>query len=99
EIIGGQLEEVKKGAEQALAAANEDGELYNFPFDAEEYEGMIAEMQKQASDLSGIDALEAEVAAGKVKIYTLDGKAHFAPVRGQVNVIVRGNSTVKVMIK
>ncbi|MDE6793851.1 MAG: hypothetical protein K2J63_00930, partial [Muribaculaceae bacterium] len=99
EIIGGQLEEVKKGAEQALAAANEDGELYNYPFDAEEYEGMIAEMQKAASDLSSIDALEAEVAAGNAKIYTLDGKAHFAPVRGQVNVIVRGNSTVKVMIK
>lgn len=96
--IAGQLSAAKTGAAQTLDAANEDEEEYFFPFDAEYYEGMIEEMLK-AAGLSGIANIEAEVAAGKAKIFTLDGKAHFAPVKGQVNVIVRGNSTVKVMVK
>lgn len=40
-IIGGALEEAKKGAAQALAAANEDGEEFSFAFDSEYIEEMI----------------------------------------------------------
>lgn len=99
QIIGSQIDDIRTGAKQAYEVATEDGEKFFFPFDSEEYLAMIDQMYKDAEDFSGIANIEAEVAAGNAKIYTLDGKAHFAPVRGQVNVIVRGNSTIKVMIK
>ncbi|MDE6338082.1 MAG: hypothetical protein K2L34_16070, partial [Muribaculaceae bacterium] len=71
EIIGGQLTQVKNGAEQALAAANEDGELYSYPFDAEEYEGMIIEMKKaayEAHNTLAYDKVAAEIAAVETKL-------------------------------
>lgn len=93
------LEEELAGAEQALDAANDNGEVFFFPFDAETYDGKIAEMKKAALDSTGIANIEAEVATGKAKIFTLDGKSHSTLVRGQVNVIVKENSTLKVTVK
>ena len=46
--IGKMIEETVEGAEQALYAANEDGTEFNFAFSAEDYEGMITEMKKEA---------------------------------------------------
>ncbi len=98
EIIGGAIEMSRTGAAQALAAANEDGDEFNFAFDSEEIEFMIEAMMEDAKT-SGIDAIDAEVAEGKAMIYTLDGRSASAPVRGAVNIIVRPNSTTKVYIR
>lgn len=100
--VGSQIEQYKNFAAQALSMADEAGEYFKnvFYFDASEIEGMIEEMKKAVDDgTTGIGTIEAEVAAGNAKIFTLDGKSHNAPVKGQVNVIVKENSTVKVMVK
>ncbi len=98
EMIMAAINEAREGAEQALASANEDGEEFNFAFDGSDIEAMINEMVKNAEG-SAVDAIAAEVAAGKAYIFTLDGKQHQRPVSGAVNVIVRENSTSKIYIK
>ncbi|MDE6547900.1 MAG: hypothetical protein K2L22_02785, partial [Muribaculaceae bacterium] len=45
EIIEGALNQAKEGAQQALIVANEEEEEFQFAFDGEEIEAMIAEMQ------------------------------------------------------
>lgn len=93
EEINLQLNDVKA----ALDTANADFATFTYDFDGEKIEVLIAGMLA-ASKKSGIESIEAEVAAGKAQIFTLDGKQHNAPVKGEVNVIVRENSTSKVFI-
>lgn len=97
EIIGGALDMAAQGAAQALAAANEDGVEYAFAFDGEEIENMIYAMIEDAKT-SGIESINAAVAAGNAVIYTIDGKKVDAPVNG-LNIIVTPTSTSKVYIR
>ncbi|MDE6653955.1 MAG: hypothetical protein K2K37_06175 [Muribaculaceae bacterium] len=97
EIIGGALDMAAQGAAQALAAANEDGEEFTYAFDGEEIENMIYAMIEDAKT-SGIESINAAVAAGNAVIYTIDGKMVDAPVNG-LNIVVTPTSTSKVYIR
>ena len=63
QIIGEAISQATTGAEQALAAANEEGESFFFPFSAEEINAMIAEMKVQAVEAPNKAAYDETVAA------------------------------------
>ncbi|MDE5839713.1 MAG: hypothetical protein K2H49_02220, partial [Muribaculaceae bacterium] len=63
DIISGYINQAKSGAEQALEAANEDGEEFFFPFDSEEIEGMIEEMNNKVALEAANQAAYEEVIA------------------------------------
>lgn len=97
EIIGGALDMATQGAAQALAAANEDGVEFTYAFDGEEITNMIYAMIEDAKT-SGIESINAALAAGNAVIYTIDGKKVDAPVNG-LNIVVTPTSTSKVYIR
>ena len=88
----------ENAANAAKEAVSEEGE-FDFTFDPELIRALINEMLQEA-EITGVEAIEAEVVAGNAYIFTLDGKQHQRPVQGEVNVIVRKNGeTSKIFVK
>ncbi len=94
EMIAKALEETTTGAEQALKAANEDGEEFNFAFDGEDIENIIEEMKKSATG-SGVSGVAIDENAS---YYDLNGHKINRPQAGMYIKVVDGKSS-KVVIK
>ena len=96
--INAAIVDAENAADAAKEAVSEEGE-FDFTFDPELIRALINEMLEEA-EISGVEAIEAEVVAGNAYIFTLDGKQHQRPVQGEVNVIVRKNGeTSKIFVK
>lgn len=96
--IDKEIEQAEQDASNAYFAALYEGAPFTYEVDVRKFSNMIETMIAASKGTTGINGIEAEVAAGKAQIFTLDGKQHKAPVKGEVNVIVRENSTSKVYI-
>lgn len=96
--INNEISQARTDLLDAFNAALANGIDVNYTFDSRKISNMIDAMIAASQDTSGVQSVATEVAAGKAQIFTLDGKQHKAPVKGEVNVIVRENSTSKVYI-
>lgn len=96
--IDKEIEQAEQDASNAYFAALYEGAPFTYEVDVRKFSNMIETMIAASKGTTGINGIEAEVAAGKAQIFTLDGKQHNAPIKGEVNVIVRENSTSKVYI-
>ena len=91
--------EAARDAVEAEYARVKDAGFYEAPaFDYASIAAAIEAMVKEGL-MTGIELNIADIDLAGAEIYTLDGRRHSAPVKGQVNVIRYQNSVIKVVVK
>lgn len=91
--------EAARSAVEAEYARVKDAGFYEAPaFDYASIADAIEAMVKEGL-MTGIEVNIADIDLNGAEIYTLDGRRHNAPVKGQINVIRNQNSVIKVVVK